>query len=71
MDGRGRCMDNIFTERLWRTVKYEDIFLKSYRTMEEAQEGLTEYFHFYNTEHKHSSLNKRTPTDVYFNSKQL
>lgn len=70
MDGRGRCMDNIFTERLWRTVKYEDIFLNSYRTIEEARDGLTEYFHFYNTERKHSSLNKRTPADAYFNSKQ-
>lgn len=67
MDGRGRCMDNIFTERLWRTVKYEDIFLKSYRTINEARDGLTEYFHFYNTERKHSSLKKRTPADVYFN----
>ena len=68
MDGRGRCMDNIFTERLWRTVKYEDIFLKSYRAIDEARDGLTEYFRFYNTERKHSSLNKRTPADVYFNS---
>jgi putative transposase len=70
MDGRGRCMDNIFTERLWRTVKYEDIFLKSYHTIDEARDGLTEYFCFYNTERKHSSLNKRTPADVYFNSAQ-
>ena len=70
MDGRGRCMDNIFTERLWRTVKYEDVFLKSYRTIDEARDGLIEYFRFYNTERKHSSLKKRTPADVYFNNKQ-
>lgn len=67
MDGRGRCMDNVFTERLWRTVKYEDIFIRSYRSMNEAQKGLTEYFHFYNTERKHQSLDYRTPADMYFN----
>lgn len=68
MDGRGRCMDNIFTERLWRTVKYEDIYLKSYRNIQEARAGLTEYFSFYNTERKHQSLNERTPAEVYFNT---
>ena len=66
MDGRGRCMDNIFTERLWRTVKYEDIFLKSYRNLEEARSGLTEYFTFYNTERRHQSLEYRTPAGIYF-----
>lgn len=66
MDGRGRCFDNIFTERLWRTVKYEDIFLKSYRNLEEARSGLTKYFTFYNTERRHQSLEYRTPADVYF-----
>ena len=69
MDGRGRCMDNIFTERLWRTVKYEDVFLRSYRTIDEARRGLTDYFHFYNTERKHQSLDYRTPADVYFKKK--
>ena len=68
MDGRGRCMDNIFTERLWRSVKYEDIFIRSYRDIHDVRTGLTEYFHFYNTERKHQSLNYRTPADVYFNS---
>ena len=48
MDGRGRCMDNIFTERLWRTVKYEDVYIKSYATIGEAREGLNLYFPFYN-----------------------
>jgi len=66
MDGRGRCMDNIFTERLWRTVKYENIFLKSYRTIDEANLGLTEYFQFYNMKRPHQSLDYRTPSNVYF-----
>ncbi|MFA6919346.1 MAG: IS3 family transposase [Patescibacteria group bacterium] len=66
MDGRGRCMDNIFTERLWRTVKYENIFLKSYQTIGEANLGLTEYFQFYNTKRPHQSLDYRTPSTVYF-----
>ena len=65
MDGRGRCMDNIFTERLWRTVKYEDIYLKQYRTMDEAREGLTRYFTFYNQERPHQSLGYKTPAAVY------
>lgn len=67
MDGRGRCFDNIFTERLWRSVKYEDIYLKSYRTMRETRQGLTDYFQFYNTKRRHQSLNRQTPADVYFN----
>ena len=66
MDGRGRCMDNIFTERLWRTVKYENVFLKSYHDLDEAQAGLTEYFKFYNQARRHQSLGYRTPAEVYF-----
>lgn len=66
MDGRGRCLDNIFTERLWRTVKYENVFLSSYQNLQEAQAGLTEYFQFYNTKRGHQSLDYRTPTEVYF-----
>ena len=65
MDGRGRCMDNIFTERLWRTVKYENVYLKSYRTIAEANAGLTDYFQFYNTERPHQSLEYQTPESVY------
>lgn len=65
MDGRGRCMDNIFTERLWRTVKYENVYLKSYRTIAEAKTGLTEYFHFYNSKRPHQSLDYRTPQQIY------
>jgi putative transposase len=67
MDGRGRCMDNIFTERLWRSVKYENIYIKSYDDAAEARAGLTEYFNIYNNERPHSSLNDSTPAEVYFN----
>lgn len=66
MDGRGRCLDNIFTERLWRTVKYEDVYLRSYQNLQEAQAGLSEYFKFYNHERPHQSLDYRTPAEVYF-----
>lgn len=66
MDGRGRCMDNIFTERLWRTVKYENIYLKSYRDIGEAEQGLTEYFRFYNHTRPHQSLGNMTPATAYF-----
>jgi putative transposase len=68
MDGRGRAMNNIFTERLWRSVKYEEVYLKDYTSPKEAQQSLREYFEFYNRERKHSSLDKRTPEMVYFNS---
>ena len=66
MDGRGRCFDNIFTERLWRTVKYEDVYLKDYQSFNEAQESLDIYFNFYNTIRLHSSLNDQAPERVYF-----
>lgn len=66
MDGRGRCLDNIFTERLWRTVKYENVFLQSYQNLEEARRGLGEYFKFYNHTRPHMSLDNRTPAAVYF-----
>ena len=66
MDGRGRAMDNIFVERLWRTVKYEEVYLKSYETVKEARESLASYFHFYNTERLHQALDYLTPQDVYF-----
>lgn len=65
MDGRGRCMDNIFTERLWRTVKYECIFLHEFNTLAEVRAGLTEYFTFYNTKRPHQSLDYQTPEVVY------
>ena len=66
MDGRGRCMDNIFTERLWRTVKYENVFLQSYQNLQEAKSGLTEYLAFYNHQRPHQSLDYKTPAAVYF-----
>lgn len=65
MDGRGRCMDNIFTERLWRTVKYENIFLHSYTSIEEARAGIGTYLDFYNNKRIHSSLNYATPSVIY------
>ena len=65
MDGRGRCLDNIFVERLWRTVKYENVYLRGYQTIPEARAGLTEYFDFYNKERFHQSLNNKTPWQVY------
>lgn len=65
MDGRGRCMDNIFTERLWRTVKYEDIYLKEYQTRAEAHTGISAYIRWYNEERRHSALEYRTPREVY------
>ncbi len=65
MDGRGRALDNIFVERLWRSVKHEDVYLKGYVNMPELQLGLTEYFEFYNTERTHQSLNYNTPDRVY------
>lgn len=67
MDGRGRALDNIFVERLWRTVKYEDIYLKDYDTVPVLEAGLHNYFTFYDTERPHQSLNYQTPAEVYFN----
>jgi putative transposase len=66
MDGRGRCMDNIFTERLWRTVKYENIYLNEYTDIGEAEQGLNEYFKFYNEKRRHQSLEYKTPAKIYF-----
>jgi putative transposase len=65
MDGRGRALDNIFVERLWRSVKYEDVYLQGYSTMGELTVGLARYFAFYNGERPHQSLGNRTPHEVY------
>jgi putative transposase len=65
MDGRGRCLDNVFVERLWRSVKYEDIYLKCYETVPELAQGLGRYFAFYNEERLHQALGYRTPAEVY------
>ncbi len=65
MDGRGRCLDNVFVERLWRTVKYEDVYLRGYETVAELERGLAAYFRFYNTERPHQSLGYRTPAEAH------
>lgn len=69
MDGKGRAIDNVFTERLWRTIKYENVFISGYQTMNEARLGLGEYLEFYNTKRLHAALEYRTPEQVY--SKQF
>jgi putative transposase len=65
MDGKGRCLDNVFVERLWRTVKYEDIYLWRYETVPEVRQGLERFFPYYNEERGHQSLDYRTPGAVY------
>ena len=71
MDGRGRALDNIFVERLWRTVKYEHIFLHEYQNGKELHKGLTDYFQFYNYQRPHQSLNYMTPAEVFDNPKLI
>lgn len=66
MDGRGRYWDNIFTERFWRSLKYENVYLKGYRTYDEAYMGIKEYMGFFNTERPHESLGYQTPREVHF-----
>lgn len=66
MDGKGRALDNIFVERLWRSVKYEEVYLKDYRTVQDAEEGLKRYFDFYNHGRPHQSLGYRKPCEVHF-----
>lgn len=65
MDGRGRALDNIFVERLWRNVKYEDVYLRGYASMAELMVGLAQYFAFYNAERPHQALDYATPDRVY------
>jgi putative transposase len=66
MDGKGRWVDNVFVERLWRSVKYEDVYLRAYETPIELRAGLGRYFEFYNTRRRHSALDRCTPDAVYF-----
>jgi putative transposase len=66
IDGRGRWVDNVFVERLWRSVKYEDIYLKAYGSLAETRHGLAAYFEFYNKKRHHQGLDDRTPDEVYF-----
>ena len=65
MDGRGRAIDNVFVERLWRSVKYEEVYLKDYHNAWEAEDSLAAYFHFYSHERIHQALGYRTPAEVY------
>ncbi len=65
MDGKGRCFDNILVERLWRTIKYEEVYLKSYDTVNEAKSGITEFVKFYNNIRPHQSLKYKTPAEIY------
>jgi putative transposase len=70
MDGRGRCLDNVFVERLWRTVKYEEIYLRDYADAREAERSLAKFFRFYCRERPHSALGMRTPASVYAECRQ-
>ncbi len=66
MDGRGRWLDNVFIERLWKSVKYEDVYLKAYGSIPAVRQGLTTYFEFYNCRRRHQSLDRKTPDNVYW-----
>ena len=66
MDGKGRALDNVFTERLWRTVKYEEVYIHDYASPREARQALTRYFAFYNQERPHQALKYQFPAEVYF-----
>ena len=68
MDGRGRAFDNIFIERLWRSVKYEEVYIKDYADMQEAKRSLKRYFEFYNYERHHQGLAYKKPAEVYFDT---
>jgi putative transposase len=71
MDGRGKAFDNIFIERLWRTLKYEEVYLNNYEAMQEAKINIGAYFHYYNTQRLYQSLNYKTPAEVYFERNEL
>ena len=71
MDGKGAWRDNVFVERLWRSLKYEEVYLHAYETVSAAKNGLDRYFRFYNSRRPHSSLDRRTPDQCYFESLPL
>jgi putative transposase len=71
MDGRGRALDNVFVERLWRTVKYQNVYVKGYETMQEAIEGLSKYFNYYNHVRRHQSLGYNKPWDLYIGKMEI
>ncbi len=66
MGGKGSAIDNIFTERLWRSLKYEEVYLRDYRDVRESRSGISRYLNFYNYERPHQSLGYRTPAGVYY-----
>ncbi len=70
-DGRGRALDNIFVERLWRSVKYEEVYVKDYQTVPEAVSSLKQYFHFYNHERLHQALDYQTPATVHWSKEAV
>ncbi len=70
MDGKGRYQDNIFVERLWRSVKYEEVYLKAYQTVAEARTGISAYLEFYNHQRPHQALGYRTPAEVYLSDQE-
>ena len=67
MDGKGAWRDNVFVERLWRSIKYEEVYLRAYDTVAEARASIGRYLTFYNSRRPHSSLDRRTPDQAYFN----
>ena len=71
MDGKGRWMDNVFIERLWRSVKYEEVYLKGYSSIVEARQELGIYFEYYNRKRRHQGLDNRTPDEVYWASRYM
>ena len=71
MDGKGRWMDNVFIERLWRSLKYEEVYLKAYDTIDKANEGIRDWMTFYNHRRKHQGLENQTPNTVYYESKKI
>jgi putative transposase len=71
IDGKGRCFDNIHQERLWRTVKYEEVYLKNYESVKQAREELAKFVEFYNHERPHQALNYKTPAEIYFADKKV
>jgi putative transposase len=71
MDGKGCWRDNVFVERLWRTIKYEEVYLRAYDSVSQARDSLRKYFDIYNAKRTHSSLARRTPDEVYFNQQPL
>ena len=71
VDGKGRWVDNVFVERLWRSVKYEDLYLRAYETPAELRAGLARYFEFYNLRRRHTALDRRTPDAVYYDQANI